>query len=262
MKKSLLKALTVMAALTVSSASWATYVNPVSSDGANQDLQTLLDGVTQDGTFGTTTDYVYNEANQYVPDQQWSLASSLSGTAILMFEVAGNANTNTFGIYDLNNTGNTLEIFSGANSPITKIGLSVDLMTGDLVVTDETDAQNPNVLSSGSFSSGLNFGFYLGTTGGTFYSEVANNTDASDHMVTYAGDGSDSLDVFGLGIYSPFTAGEFILAWEDLAASAWDQDYNDMVILVESITPVPEPSVIALLGLGLLGMGFARSRKA
>jgi hypothetical protein len=266
MKKSLLKALTVMAALTVSSASWATFVSSTSTDaiptGAlSSDLQGLLNSVTQDGEFYGPT-YVYNEANQVVPDQQWTLASSGSGTAILMFEIAGNANSNTFGVYDLNNTGNTLQLFSGAASPVTKVALNLDFNTGELVVVNETSPSNPIVLGTATFSSGDNFGFYLGTSAGTFYSEVSLNADLSDHMVAYAGDGTENIDPTGGTRYNPFAAGEFILAWEDLAASSWDQDYNDMVILVESITPIPEPSVIALLGLGLLGMGFAHSRKS
>jgi hypothetical protein len=47
------------------------------------------------------------------------------------------------------------------------------------------------------------------------------------------------------------------LAWEDQRFPDSDLDYNDFVVLVESVHPVPEPAVLGMFGLGALMIGVA-----
>ena len=67
-----------------------------------------------------------------------------------------------------------------------------------------------------------------------------NNGDGgSDHLVTYL--------IEGLATEKTV----WMLFWEDLPSSGWDQDYNDFVIEVRAI---PEPATVFLLGLGALAL--------
>jgi hypothetical protein len=53
-------------------------------------------------------------------------------------------------------------------------------------------------------------------------------------------------------------ASNWIFGFED----GGDNDFNDMVVKVESLKPVSAPGTLALLGLGLLGIGALRRRNA
>lgn len=180
-------------------------------------------------------------------------------TAFLFFELAGFASTNSFGIYDYSTDGmggillgNTLEVFNGASSPLTSVTLSFnfDSGTGTWTVTNQTTNITENIDDT--------FGFYLEApqngVGTVFYTHTSLNSDGVDHVMMF--DTSDNSVGALLG-------SNVVVAWEDLTDGG-DFDYNDMVVGVSDVRPVPEPSIIALMGIGLFGFGLAswRSKKA
>ncbi|MEC4896097.1 MAG: DUF4114 domain-containing protein [Oscillatoria sp. PMC 1051.18] len=159
--------------------------------------------------------------------------STGSLTVDLLDNVAVNWNKNKFGIYELGNADNKLELFDSAthgwwDAPLTFSNLPFE-----------------------------NFGFYIWSAGNEyeqadyFYSESALNPGGKDQFATYQ-DGDD-----------------WIFAIEDIEVlgNDWwnDADYNDMIVRVSGIAPgtptetVPEPAT--LLGLSLVGGSFLLSRR-
>jgi Domain of unknown function (DUF4114)/PEP-CTERM motif len=197
-----------------------------------------------------------NAQSGCLADTTESAWTTTTGGATILLELAGNASTNSFGLYDLSNPANRLSIFSGSDTAGADAVIQLTVVNGtDWLVT----VQGSSGPSTSITLHQAAFGFYLGTAQyGSFYSETSRNTDGMDHMYAYAGTNTPFLS--GPLAPSVFSTGDYILAWEDLPASNSDRDYQDFVVDVMNVSPVPLPSALWLLGSGLVGF-FGVSRR-
>jgi hypothetical protein len=190
------------------------------------------------------------------------------------------ANTENFGYFDndpnnpLGPTGDAASVFRSVFKVAGNGFFDTDLGPGNLTVTftgasgDATQlGPNSFLLTPGQTGSPLEFGLRSPANGSRYFS--SNPTSAlsgltaqgpakpmaEDHVITFR-----LLDDSG-----QFT-GRYVLAWEDLpfTLNGADRDYNDLVMEVSfvAVKAVPEPSSLAIAGLGGFGLVRHRRRRA
>lgn len=256
---SILSALAVV--LFLSASATAGPVVPFGDGGAG--LQGVLDSITTDPWRDSSVDVLVDGVSDAY-DSYWSIHATGGSVNTIVIEIAALADTNIFGLYDAADPSKKVQVFAGSDGQGTQKTVSI-LADGSVLV---------NYVDTGIDLAGNLFGYYLyNPTSGYggpayFYSDSNLNTDNEDHMAAYQGKG-DTVQI--PGYYSgTWSADEYILAWEDWRPYWYDpqngygrsdRDFTDFVVMVESVSPIPEPTTVLLLGCAVASLGLLAQRR-
>ncbi len=158
--------------------------------------------------------------------QSWSRTVSGTAAFTIQIEQTPNANLNNFGMY--NSTAGVPALFLLLPGSINPGGFATaTFKPGNLLTVNRFD-ENAIPLGSQTFG-GVDetaFSFYLQGPNGTFYTQDARNPGGQAQAVTFMGTGAN--------------AGTWWLCFEETSVAAGsDQDFDDSVILMESVNPTP-----------------------
>jgi hypothetical protein len=178
-----------------------------------------------------------------------SVLTVVSASAgVIPYPNTGMQNATTYTLTALA-TADVIAYFTGSGAAYTEtLGLNVNgVSTGITGLNNHTSALGQSLdLGHANAGDALTFFINVQNTGNTWYSNQSLNTDGANHVY--------STDFSGNGT---IPAGTYV-GFEDLAAGVTDWNYTDEQFVFTNTTAVvgsvPEPTSVALFGLGLAGL--------
>ncbi len=158
--------------------------------------------------------------------QAWTKTSSNTTAYTIQLQNSGNAALHAISMY--NSSAGVPTLFLLMNGTAGPLGFSTaTFQAGNNLVVNRFDG-NASFLSTQTFN-GVDpngFGFALSGPGGTFYTQDARNPGGLAQAVAFMGTGAN--------------LGTWWLCWEESSRAAGaDDDFDDEVILMESVNPTP-----------------------
>ncbi len=189
--------------------------------------QVVVNGGSLQGYLNSVGETI-NVGTAQVDVQRWASTVSSNSTFTIQVELAGNAGSNTYGIYNASAVAPPLyQVFPGAATNGWFAVASFRTAPVRVIVNlfDATAALQGTVTYLGADKN--DFGFYLQQQGAlVLFTQDGRNPGSVAQALTYAGTGLNS--------------GSWWLCWEDLTVSQGsDYDYDDAVLFLESVNPTP-----------------------
>jgi len=198
-----------------------------SASAALRSPQVVVNGGSLQGYLNSKGETI-NVVTDQDAGQVWSVTVSNNATFTLMIELAGNAGTNTYGIYNGGDAAPALyQLFPGT-ATTGWFAVASFRTAPDRVIVNLFDASA--ALQGTTTYLGVtahDFGYYLQQNPGlVLYSQDSRNPGGNAQVLAYAAQGGN--------------VGSWWLAMEDEASNQGaDYDFDDAVLFLESVNPVP-----------------------